>query len=118
MQYNFKKYISLLLLSVLFVIPAKAQHKSKIDGYIVNEKNEPLSGAIITQISIPDSTIISYAMADKEGVFSIDIEGDTNHSTILEFSFLGYEKLYLSPSNTQTYDGQYIINGNASFVTC
>ncbi len=77
------KLLSLLLLSAFFCLHTLAQQSSAINGKVTNSKGEPLVGA---SISIKGAA--SGVLADKQGVFTISVSGNT---TTLVFTYSGYE---------------------------
>jgi len=61
------KHIYLPIIAIL--LPLFSASGKGISGKIVSEENEPLYGAFVSLISIPDSTLLSSVVADAEGVF-------------------------------------------------
>ncbi|GGX31469.1 TonB-dependent receptor [Aquimarina muelleri] len=82
--YKMKIYIYALLLTITQIISAQRSY----EGKIVDESNNPLSGATI--VSYTDST--NGVMSNKDGFFKINLK----NSTKVTVSFLGYTTESLS----------------------
>ncbi|MEG2318579.1 MAG: outer membrane beta-barrel protein [Rikenellaceae bacterium] len=86
-----RKHILFILTLTLFCAKLFAQENNRT-GVILNSANETLAGAMITCISLPDSTASAYAISDDKGCFQIKVP---NNKTILEITYLGYEKMLI-----------------------
>lgn len=85
---------TLLLIFTIWCYAIYAQGTNVISGKVVNDKSESLPGAIISQLSLPDSSLVQQTTTDANGVFSIDIRNQTPETILLETSYIGYGKVY------------------------
>ena len=87
------------------IISGSAQDNSsgidKIHGVVLSENQTPVSGAVVTCINRSDSSVICWTVTDSTGAFVIEDTGGDFSNSILEISFLGYEKLQLMPQEGQ-----------------
>lgn len=81
-----------------------------ISGTVKSADGEPLTGATVTILALPDTTIVNAAIADFDGKF--DFPQEKAKGKLLSASYLGFEtvtitpqegenRLVLSPSSTQ-----------------
>ncbi|MCR5394688.1 MAG: outer membrane beta-barrel protein [Bacteroidales bacterium] len=89
-----KKFFSLITLLGVMVPALVAQSKFDVKGTIIDkETKEALMGANIQVLSLPDSTLVTGAMADEMGAFSMQNVKKANY--LLKVSFMGYVSRYL-----------------------
>ena len=63
-------------------------------GRVVDEENNPVSYANVVLLSKADSTVVSGVVTDEDGSFVLPTEEDG----VLMVAMLGYETIYVSPS--------------------
>ena len=63
-------------------------------GRVVDEENNPVSYANVVLLSKADSTVVSGVVTDEDGSFVLTTEEDG----VLMVAMLGYETIYVSPS--------------------
>lgn len=90
-----------LIFFPLLILPISisAQESHLFKGCIFNGQGCPITGAVVSCIELPDSTIIAYSTTDAEGNFQIQGFNLKYENAVLEVSFLGYEKLYVKPES-------------------
>ncbi|HEY2722191.1 MAG TPA: carboxypeptidase-like regulatory domain-containing protein, partial [Chitinophagaceae bacterium] len=86
-----KKIPLLFISSLLFSIAVMAQkNSSSIKGRLMDTTaRHPLPGATISIINSSDSSLVSYTLSDKQGIFEIKDIDPGNYRLII--SFEGYE---------------------------
>jgi hypothetical protein len=87
------KIFYLTLLFLLFIVSANAQ---KADGSIKGKLTDtlgkqPINGATVSVLNAIDSTLTTFTLSNKQGVF--EIKGLTVGEYLLVISFQGYEAL-------------------------
>lgn len=85
-----------ILISICLLISAGLTSYALEDwkGRVIDASSEPVAYANVALLSKADSTIISGTITDEDGTFSISSDEDG----ILMVAMLGYETIYLSPS--------------------
>lgn len=84
-----KKIILLSFLLVFTPILSFAQNKFTIKGSVIdNETKEALMGANIQILNMPDSSLLTGAMADELGAFTLHGLNRTNY--VMKVTFMGY----------------------------
>ena len=85
-----------ILISICLLISAGLTSYALKDweGRVVDASGEPVAYANVALLSKADSTIISGTVTDEDGTFSIASDEDG----ILMVAMLGYETMYLTPS--------------------
>ena len=78
-----------------------AQEKLSLHGKVIDVKGEALAGAVLSCIELPDSTIVTYSVANANGAFNIEGNARKFDNILLEVSFLGYEKKFVKPTNNE-----------------
>ncbi len=86
------KLFSTLFIAILFAASAKSQTNSKINGLIIDGKNNPLKSITISILNSKDSSLQKADVSNSEGKFDIIVP--PNKEYILTFSGVGYEKKY------------------------
>lgn len=76
------KATAILLLLIVFTLHARAQH-GKLTGRVLDEKNEPIAGATLTEL-VSKKNFITNA----DGTFNISVVAGSGH--ILQISALGF----------------------------
>lgn len=84
---NFRLFVVLLFSLTCPVL--MAQSKYTVKGSVIDhEDSEGLMGANVQVLSLPDSTMVTGAMADDFGAFTL--HGLTKTNYVLKVSFMGY----------------------------
>jgi len=85
-----------ILISICLLISAGLTSYALEDwkGRVIDASGEPVAYANVALLSKADSTIISGTVTDEDGTFSITSDEDG----ILMVAMLGYETMYLTPS--------------------
>ncbi len=72
-----------------------------VEGYVYGEGGEPLPGAVVMAITLPDSEKAGGTYADDRGYFTLDLKPGRY---LLRFSYVGYRKkalpITVSPGET------------------
>lgn len=96
-----KVYVSIILF-ILSSISLSAQDRSIVKGSVSNEYHEYLIGATIVLYAEKDTTkIISYAIANEKGEFSLTLEEVSGK--YIKISYLGYKSKKVSLSSERSY---------------
>lgn len=93
------KHFTLALLSVfslLFSIQAQ------LKGTLIDQDQQPVEFANIALYSLPDSVMITGAVSDEKGDFTLNDNGAGIDNAFLEISFIGYETQTVPAINNQT----------------
>ena len=90
--------ITCLLIVSLWGISANAQELQPLRGKVFGNQNEPIIGAVVSCIEMPDSTAVAHCVTALEGAFQINGLDSDLEKYLLEVSFLGYEKSYVKPT--------------------
>ncbi|MDR0333973.1 MAG: outer membrane beta-barrel protein [Dysgonamonadaceae bacterium] len=88
-------------LSLLFLCIATNITAQYISGNVICDQNEPVEFANIALFSLPDSTLITGAVTNENGHFSLNANGSANNA-FLQISFIGYETQTVSAAQNQT----------------
>lgn len=88
----------LSLFAILWAITSFAVKNQPLRGRVGNNRGEAVAGAVVSCIELPDSTVVAYCITDADGLFYIDAVRDHFEKYLLEVSFLGYEKSYVTPT--------------------
>lgn len=86
-------YVLLICLAVSSI--CFSQNFKTISGKVVDGNDSIIIGAVVTEISLLDSTWQNYAVTDTSGFFRFETENKLENS-VLEVSMLGFQKLYIS----------------------
>jgi hypothetical protein len=98
MQKYFFKTILLMVL-IIFPISIVSAEKAQIKGTIVaSDNNKPLQSATITLRNAKDSSIVSGAISDNQGNFTITA---SEGNYFVEVKFVGYETAIVSDVNVR-----------------
>lgn len=89
-----------ILISICLLISAGLTSYAQeiLKGRVSDASGEPVPYANVALLSKADSTIVSGTVTDEDGTFSIASEEDR----ILMVAMLGYETIYLTPSENMT----------------
>ena len=89
-----------ILISICLLISAglTSYAQEVLKGRVVDASDEPVPYANVALLSKADSTIVSGTVTGEDGTFSIASEEDR----ILMVAMLGYETMYLTPSENMT----------------
>ena len=93
------KHFTLALLSVfslLFSIQAQ------LKGTLIDQDQQPVEFANIALYSLPDSVMITGAVSDEKGDFTLNDNGAGIDNAFLEISFICYETQTVPAINNQT----------------
>lgn len=91
------KQTILTFIPLFFVIANYAQN---ITGKVTDSENQPIEFANVALYSLPDSTLVTGTVTNKQGEFSITPNGTKN--AFLKISFIGYETEIVSATSEQT----------------
>ena len=98
-----RKYLKLALLTLASVMSwASHAQTREISGKVVDADGADLQFVNVVLLSLPDSTIVTGAMTDEQGMFRLAAE--TNQS-VVQFSNLGYRTICLPVADV---DGQVV----------
>ncbi|MCC8186647.1 MAG: outer membrane beta-barrel protein [Bacteroides sp.] len=88
------KNIYVFLIGSFFAsVPLYGQHPTvKVSGQILTHTEETLPQAVVTYLLLPDSTAMNYAVSDEDGLFELNIATENVAASLLEISYIGYEK--------------------------
>jgi hypothetical protein len=90
------------LLGLLLCCPLFAQSPILLTGQLYEEQGQPLVGATVLLLQLPDSSLVAYATSDQQGRFRLEVAAPMDG--LLEISFLGYEpyqqRLFLAEATT------------------
>lgn len=89
-----------ILISICLLISAglTSYAQEVLKGRVVDMENMPVAYANVALLSKVDSTVVSGTITDEDGIFELRIEEDS----ILMVAMLGYETIYLTPSENMT----------------
>ena len=98
-----RKYLKLALLTLASVMSWGSYAQTReISGKVVDADGADLQFVNVVLLSLPDSTIVTGAMTDEQGMFRLAAE--TNQS-VVQFSNLGYRTICLPVADV---DGQVV----------
>lgn len=86
--------LALILLSLSFSIQAQ------LKGTLLDQDKQPIEFANVALYSLPDSVMITGAVSDDKGNFSLN--GNSTDDAFLKVSFIGYETQIFSAMKEQT----------------
>ncbi|MCR5362933.1 MAG: outer membrane beta-barrel protein [Bacteroidales bacterium] len=111
------KRIFLLSLSLTFAcLSLMAQSKYSVKGSIIDkETSEALMGANVQVLALPDSTMVTGAMADDMGAFNLRDIKQANY--LLKVSFMGYVARYIPLNLKQRKGGHQVDLGYLTLST-
>ena len=95
-----RRWTTLLLLFWLTMLTAMAQGSREITGIVVDDQDEPLIGATITNVKGPADRETFIAITDANGHFKLAISNDVRQ---LEVSYIGYEPQVISLTASSSY---------------
>ena len=84
------KYNKMYILAVLLILSISISAQSVISGKVIDKDNTPIAGVTILLITHADSTYITGAISDLDGLFEIPNLKPDNY--ILSFSMMGLKK--------------------------
>lgn len=89
-----------ILISICLLISAglTSYAQEVLKGRVTDMKGEPVAYANVALLSKTDSTVVSGTVTDESGTYSLKADEDG----ILMVSMLGYETVYLTPSEDMT----------------
>ena len=99
-----------ILISICLLISAGLTSYALEDwkGRVTDMRGEPVAYANVVLLSKADSTVVSGAVTDESGAYSIQ----TDEDGILMVAMLGYETVYLTPSE----DMQVVLKENSAML--
>ena len=87
------KYVKLALLAMASVMSWASHAQTRgISGKVVDTDGADLQFVNVVLLSLPDSTIVTGAMTDEQGKFTLSVEADHG---VVQFSNLGYSTVCL-----------------------
>ena len=109
-----KKKLLILFFSMSSLLPVFSQ----IQGRVTDANNQPIEFANVVLYSLPDSTLVTGTITDKNGEFSLTANDIEN--AFLKISFIGYETQIVPAISGQTIVlktentilGEVIVQGN------
>ena len=88
-----------LLFLVMMALPLAITHaQSAYKGILLNEKGEPIFGANVIQLTLPDSTMVKGAISDDKGHFELP-DNAQGKPSVLKITHLEYKEKVLTPSS-------------------
>lgn len=91
------------------VLPYMAFAFGDLEGKVLDDKGEPVPFANVVLLSKADSAVVAGATTSEDGTFKLTAAGENQ---ILMVSMIGYQTLYLTPSDNATItllpDTQYL----------
>ena len=88
-----------LLFLVMALLPLAITHaQSAYKGTLLNEKGEPIFGANVIQLTLPDSTMVKGAISDDKGHFELP-DNAQGKPSVLKITHLEYKEKVLTPSS-------------------
>ena len=88
-----------LLFLVMMALPLAITHaQSAYKGTLLNEKGEPIFGANVIQLTLPDSTMVKGAISDDKGLFELP-DNAQGKPSVLKITHLEYKEKVLTPSS-------------------
>lgn len=92
-----------ILLSILLITSFLSFSQNTISGVILNEDNEILSYANVTAYNEDETSLISYAISDENGNYTLELE---NNNYLFKVSYLGYKSYSIKKkiSKNETID--------------
>lgn len=111
------KHLTLTLLSVFFLL---FSIQAQLKGTLIDEDQQPIEFANIALYSLPDSVMITGAVSDEKGGFTLNGNGTDTVNAFLKISFIGYETQTVPAIDGQTIVmiaeaftlNEVVINGN------
>lgn len=98
-----RKYVKLALLTLASVMSWASHAQTRvISGKVVDAEGADLQFVNVVMLSLPDSTIVTGAMTDEQGMFFISSDTDQG---VVQFSNLGYKTICLP---VEDVDGQVV----------
>ncbi len=104
MKRNILTFIALLFSVVLF--------GQNITGKVTDKENQAIEFANVALYSLPDSTLITGTITNKDGDFSISPNGNGTKKAFLKISFIGYETQIVPAISGQTI----VLNDDSQFL--
>ena len=87
-----------LLFLVMVLLPLAITHaQSAYKGTLLNEKGEPIFGANVIQLTLPDSTMVKGAISDDKGHFELP-DNAQGKPSVIKITHLEYKEKVLTPS--------------------
>lgn len=93
-----KRVLSTLLIA-FFVLSLQAQIFS---GTVTDKENNPLEFVNVALFALSDSTLVTGAVTNTNGEFSLDTNGKSGKDFILQCSFIGYKTSTVEAKGKQT----------------
>lgn len=90
-----RTHITASLLLAFSCLPVLAQ--GNITGIVSDTEGKPIAGATVVHFSLPDSTILSFAVTSNDGVFTLPY----GEGGVVEVSSVGYKKMDVTLDGTQ-----------------
>ena len=88
-----------LLFLVMALLPLAITHaQSAYKGTLLNEKGEPIFGANVIQLTLPDSTMVKGAISDDKGHFELP-DNAQGKPSVIKITHLEYKEKVLTPSS-------------------
>ena len=88
-----------LLFLVMMALPLAITHaQSAYKGTLLNEKGEPIFGANVIQLTLPDSTMVKGAISDDKGHFELP-DNAQGKPSVIKITHLEYKEKVLTPSS-------------------
>jgi hypothetical protein len=106
------------LLILFFFMNSLSPVFSQIQGRVIDANNQPIEFANVALYALPDSTIVTGTITDKNGEFSLTANDIGN--AFLKISFIGYETQIVPATSGQTIMlkaentvlGEVVVRGN------
>lgn len=106
------------LLILFFFMNSLSPVFSQIQGRVIDANNQPIEFANVALYALPDSTLVTGTITDKNGEFSLTANDIGN--AFLKISFIGYETQIVPATSGQTIMlkaentvlGEVVVRGN------
>lgn len=94
--YNCRVLALLFILLLIFWQPTAAQEQqASLSGTVVDQNNNPISGATVSLLQSSDSSLVKLELTGKQGFFKLYCPREGNY--IITVNFLGYKKYQSAP---------------------
>ena len=89
-----------LTFTLAFILSLSFTIQAQLKGTLIDQDKQPIEFANVALYSLPDSVMITGAVSDVNGNFTLNTERTDN--AFLEISFIGYETQIVPAKREQT----------------
>ncbi len=86
-----------------------AQTFNTLSGVVVDEKGNGVESAVVSWLSLPDSTLLVNGISDADGHFSLTAHKSVPDSTVAVVSCIGYARLVEAVDAKNTADLHFVL---------